>query len=64
MPIITVNLWEGRTLQDKKQMVEGITSVMTGLNIPAEAVHIVISENPMHNTARGGQLASERFKQK
>ncbi|MFC1932991.1 2-hydroxymuconate tautomerase [Chloroflexota bacterium] len=59
MPVVTVEMWEGRTIAQKKQLIEGITSVMTGMGIPAEAVHIIIKDNPKHNWATGGKLASE-----
>ncbi len=59
MPVVTVEMWEGRTIEQKKQLVEGITSVMTKLGIPSETVHIIIKDNPKHNWATGGKLASE-----
>ena len=59
MPVVTVEWWEGRTVEQKKQLVEGITSVMAKMDIPPEAVHIIIKDNPKHNWARGGKLASE-----
>jgi len=59
MPVVTVGMWAGRTIEQKKQLVQGITAVMTNLGIPAEAVHIIIKDIPKHNWATGGRLASE-----
>jgi 4-oxalocrotonate tautomerase len=60
MPLVTVNMWEGRSVEQKKELVQGITSVMTDkLGIPAEAVTIIIKDVPKHNWAIGGKLASE-----
>lgn len=59
MPIVTVELWEGRTIEQKKQLVEGITSVITKMGVSPEEVHIIIKDNPKHNWASGGKLASE-----
>ncbi len=59
MPVVTVEMWEGRTIEQKKQLVEGITAVMTKMGIPPEAVQIIIKDNPKHNWAIGGKLASE-----
>ncbi len=59
MPVVTVEMWEGRTIEQKKKLVEGITSVMTNMGIPREAVQIIIKDNPKHNWATGGKLASE-----
>lgn len=60
MPVVTIDMWEGRTVEQKKKLVEGITAVMTEkLGIGAEHVTIIIKDNPKHNWATGGKLASE-----
>ena len=59
MPVVTIEMWEGRTIAQKKQLVEGITSVMTRMGIPAEAISIILKDNPKHNWATAGKLASE-----
>jgi len=61
MPVVTVEMWAGRTIEQKKQLVEGITSVMTKMGIPSEAVHIIIKDIPKYNWATGGKLASEEI---
>ncbi len=60
MPIVIVEMWEGRTIEQKKQLVEGITSSFEEIDVPQEAVQIIIKDNPKHNWATGGKLASER----
>ena len=60
MPLVTVDWWEGRTVEQKRQLVEGITSVMVNMGIPAEATTIIIKDTPKHNWASGGKLASEQ----
>ena len=64
MPVVTIEMWEGRTIEQKKQLVEGITSVIANIGVPPEAVHIIIKDNPKHNWAIGGKLASEKFPEK
>ena len=59
MPVVIVEWWEGRTVEQKKQLVQGITSVMTNMGIPSEAIHVIIRDVPKHNWATGGKLASE-----
>lgn len=59
MPVVTIEMWAGRTIEQKKKLVEGITSVMTKIGIPREAIHIIIQDIPKHNWATGGKLASE-----
>ena len=60
MPVVIVEMWEGRTIEQKKELVEGITSVMTTkLGIRPDQVTIIIKDNPKHNWARGGKLCGE-----
>ena len=61
MPVVIVEMWEGRTIEQKKQLAEGITSSLVKIGVPQEAVHIIIKDNPKHNWAIGGKLASEKF---
>ena len=60
MPVVTVEMWEGRTLEQKKQLAEGITSSFVKIGMPEEAVQVIIKDNPKHNWAIGGKLASEK----
>ena len=60
MPVVIVEMWEGRTLEQKKQLAEGITSAMVDIGVPEQAVHVIIKDNPKHNWAIGGELASEK----
>ena len=60
MPVVTVNMWEGRTVDQKRQLVESITSSFEKIGTPKEAVHIIIKDIPKHNWAHGGKLVSER----
>ncbi len=59
MPVVIVEMWEGRTIEQKKQLAAGITSVIVNMGVSPEAVHIIIKDNPKHNWATGGKLASE-----
>jgi len=63
MPVITVDMFEGRTIEQKKKLVEGITSVVANMGVPADHVHIIIRDIPKHNWATGGKLASEESRQ-
>ena len=60
MPVVVVEWWEGRTIEQKKQLAQGITSVMQDVGVPPEAVHIIIKDVPKHNWAIAGKLASEQ----
>ncbi len=60
MPVVIVEMWEGRTIEQKKQLVEGITSSLVKIGVPQEAVHVIIKDNPKHNWGHAGKLASEK----
>ena len=57
--MITVEMWEGRTIEQKRQIVQGFTSVMEKIGVPPQAVHIIIKDVPKHNWGTAGKLASE-----
>ena len=59
MPVVIVEMWEGRTIEQKKQLVEGITSSFAKINTPPEVVQVILKDVPKHNWAIGGKLASE-----
>ena len=60
MPVVIVEWWEGRTIEQKKQLAQGITLAMQEVGVPPEAVHISIKDNAKHNWAIAGKLASEQ----
>ncbi len=60
MPVIIVEMWEGRTIEQKKQLVKDITSSFEKIGTPKEAVHVIIKDIPKHNWAIGGKLVSEK----
>jgi len=57
MPTIIVEWAEGRTDEQKAELVKGITEVVTKVSkAPPEAVLVIIHDNPAANTGRGGVL--------
>jgi 4-oxalocrotonate tautomerase len=59
MPVIIVEMWQGRTIEQKKQLAQGITSEFIKIGVPAEQVQIIFKDNPKQNWAIGGKLAEE-----
>ncbi len=63
MPIIKIEMWEGRDKDIKKKIVQKITqTICEVLNCPKDAVTVVIYDVPKHNWGVEGELASEKFK--
>ena len=61
MPIVTVEMIEGRTLEQKQAMVEKITEgICETCNCKPEAVTVIIHDLPAANIAKGGTLLSKK----
>ena len=61
MPVVQLSVWTGISLENKKKIVQGITTVLREIGIPQDAITVIIYEAPKENWASGGQLHSERF---
>lgn len=62
MPIITVKLAKGRTLEQKQQFVEAITKeAAKTLQVKEEWVTVIFDEYERENWATGGKLHSIKF---
>lgn len=61
MPTLRVELMEGRTLEQKKKLVEALTqAVVDTLGSKPESVDILLFDIPRQNWATGGTLWTER----
>jgi len=61
MPVIIVEMWQGRTLEQKKQLASEITQAFVKIGVDKEQVQIIFKDNPRQNWAQGGKLASEEI---
>jgi 4-oxalocrotonate tautomerase len=60
MPTIIVEADEGRTIEQKRQLVKDITdAVCKNFKVPADAVTIFIHEGKKENRGKAGKLASD-----
>ncbi len=59
MPIIRVELWTGRTTQQKAELAKAITDAVCKIaGSPPEATFVVFTDIDKQNWAQGGLLAS------
>jgi 4-oxalocrotonate tautomerase len=63
MPVVTIAMFEGRTIEQKRELVKGVTDVVARVtgNSP-DAVHVVIEEVKRENWSIGGLLSPDRQK--
>lgn len=61
MPIVRVDLFEGRSVEQKRELVRGITEVVARTcGVSADGVHVLINEMTRDNWGRGAVLNSDR----
>lgn len=60
MPVVTVEMWEGRTIEQKKQLVKDIALAFKKMGVLEEHLQIILKDIPKHNWATGSKLASEQ----
>ena len=57
MPFVTVEMWEGRSVDQKRALVRAITNAMVDhAGASAEHLHVVIHEIPKDSWGRAGVL--------
>ena len=62
MPEITIELNEGRTLEQKRELCKRITdAVVEVCNVPADRVIITIHVSPLEDKAVGGVLFADHM---
>lgn len=60
MPLVTVRMLEGRTLEQKRALVEKVTqAICEAVDVPAERVSIHIQHMPKDDYARAGTLVCD-----
>ena len=61
MPIVQIELLEGRTVEQKRAMVKEVTdAICRTLNAPPDAVRIIIRDMKFENYAAAGVLRSDQ----
>lgn len=59
MPVVIVEMWEGRTPEQKETLIKGITKAFEEIGVKPESLHIVIHDVPKRNWGLRGQQASK-----
>ncbi len=60
MPTITIQMLEGRTIEQKREFAEAVTDLAAKtLKCNPTSVHVIFDEIPKENWATGGKLWSD-----
>jgi 4-oxalocrotonate tautomerase len=59
MPVVIVEMWEGRTPEQKEKLIKGITKAFEEIGTKAESLHIIMHDVPKINWGTRGQQASK-----
>lgn len=61
MPVVTVEIWEGRSVEQKRALCGAITDAMVEhADCRADGLHVIIHEVARENWARAGVLGIDR----
>ena len=62
MPIISIKIAKGRTVEVKRKLVKSVTkAVSSALNLKPELVSVLIDEFDRENWSTGGELHSDKY---
>jgi 4-oxalocrotonate tautomerase len=59
MPVVHVNMWKGISEEKVREIIEGITNVFVNMDIPAQAVEVIVHEIPKSHWGIEGKPATE-----
>ena len=59
MPVVIVEMWEGRSIEQKRQLARDLTDAFVKIGVPASAVNIILKDNPKSCWAQEGKLCSD-----
>ena len=59
MPVVTVEMWEGRTEEQKERLIKGIARVFEEIGVSPEWLTIIIHDIPKRNWGMRGEQASK-----
>jgi 4-oxalocrotonate tautomerase family enzyme len=51
LPVVQLSVWTGISLENKKKIVQGITTILEEIGIPQDAITVIIYEAPKENWA-------------
>jgi 4-oxalocrotonate tautomerase len=60
MPVVIVEMWEGRSVEQKRRLVQAITAAMVEhCGSDPQHLHVIIHDTPRESWGRDGKLATD-----
>ena len=59
MPVVIIEMWAGRTEEQKERLIKGITRAFEEIDVKAEHLSIIIHDIPKSNWGMRGEQASK-----
>jgi len=59
MPVVIVEMWQGRTDEQKAKLIKGVTKAFESIDVKAEQLNIIIHDIPKSNWGERGEQASK-----
>lgn len=61
MPVVTIAMFDGRSIEQKRELVKSVTEIVARVTgNPLDAVHVIIEEVKRENWSIGGVLTPDR----
>ena len=60
MPVVVIEMWAGRTDEQKEVLIKGITKTFGEIGVKPESLNIIIHDVPKCNWGLSGEQASKR----
>ena len=59
MPVAILEMLEGHSIEEKRQLAKDITAAFVKIGVPASAVQVIMRESPKSCWAEAGKMCSD-----
>jgi 4-oxalocrotonate tautomerase family enzyme len=59
MPVVTINTWTGKSVEQKEKLMKGIKKAFMDIGVDPAGLTIIIHDVPRYNWAKGGEQVSK-----
>jgi 4-oxalocrotonate tautomerase len=59
MLVVIVEMWQGRTDQQKEKLIKGVTKTFESVGVPVDRLNIIIYDVPKCNWGTAGKQSSK-----